>query len=566
MFIQEGGCPARQYPGEQNSMAQQTIDLNGTTETISGNVNGESLYVIEQGTLDVTGTVNGSTIQDFYNNVTIGGMDNGSTLSLLAGTVDVVGTANGGEIAVTDGVGIVGGDLNGVLVTLDTSHFIDLTGFANGDTFDFYGSVDSTGTHASTIELSQGTTVNLFENLNTGDHIELKTPFNSASISNDLHTITLYENGSAVSSIDVTFAPGAPTDFFIGVDKTTGLSFLQVIPCFAAGTRIMTARGEVPVEELREGDLAVTLSGKGSPLKPVRWIGERRVDVASHPHPNLVRPVRIKAGAFADGMPLRDLVVSPDHALSVDGVLIQAGKLVNGVSIVQDLATSAVHYFHVELESHDVLLADGMPAESYLDTGNRSQFANAARLVVLHPDFRPKQIQTDACQPFVEEGPVLAGVRTRLIERLQAQSYAVSHDPNLILVVNGRMLRPSLVEGQIYRFVLPDVIDEVRLVSRSGIPSGTSAGETDCRRLGVCVGGLTLLHGEARTPIALDNPALEGFHALESNGAESWRWTDGDAGLPVSTIGAGAVLEVRLLWPGTYWVAPERAESARAIA
>ncbi len=391
-----------------------TIDLHGTTQTIAGNLDDSTRDVISAGTLVITGTVSGSTVNSFFNNVTIGGMDNGSTLSVDAGTLDVIGTASGGAITITDGVGIIGGNVNGVSVDLNTSHFINLGPgvTANGDVFDYVSGI-------STIELQAVGNGNLFENLNDGDHIELATPFNSASLSANQHTITLFENGQEVTSLDVTFAPSSHTDFFVGVDKNTGLSFIQVIPCFAAGTRIMTARGEVQVEELRQGDLVVTLSGKGSPLKRVRWIGERRIDIAGHPQPDLVRPVRIKAGALADGMPLRDLVVSPDHAVAVDGVLMNAGKLLNGVSIVQDLTATSVQYFHVELSQHDILLADGMPAESYLDTGNSNQFTNAARLVVLHPDFAPKRMQTDACLPFVEDGPVLA-VRAPAADRAAA--------------------------------------------------------------------------------------------------------------------------------------------------
>ncbi len=97
-----------------------------------------------------------------------------------------------------------------------------------------------------------------------------------------------------------------------------------------------------------------------------------------------VRPVRIAAHAFADGLPHRDLLVSPEHALFVDGVLIPAHRLLNHSSVTQD-APAAAEYFHVELDRHEVLLAEGLPAESYLDTGNRTMFANAP-LVALHPE------------------------------------------------------------------------------------------------------------------------------------------------------------------------------------
>ena len=147
------------------------------------------------------------------------------------------------------------------------------------------------------------------------------------------------------------------------------------VPCFAAGTRILTPAGEVPVEALEAGDLLVLASGRTA---RVRWIGRRRVDCRAHSAPRAVMPVCIRAGAIAPGVPARDLFLSPDHAVYVDGMLIPVRCLINGRSIVQ-LVADAVTYFHVELPRHDVMLAEGLAVESYLDTGNRSVFANAGR-------------------------------------------------------------------------------------------------------------------------------------------------------------------------------------------
>ena len=127
------------------------------------------------------------------------------------------------------------------------------------------------------------------------------------------------------------------------------------------------------MERLQVGDRAVALLGQG--YAEIRWLGHRRLDLRAHPAPDTVQPIRILAGAFGEGQPLRDLRLSPGHALYVDGVLVQAVRLVNGASIVQE-AVDAVTYWHVELERHDVLLAEGLPAESYLDTGNRAGFAS----------------------------------------------------------------------------------------------------------------------------------------------------------------------------------------------
>jgi hypothetical protein len=99
------------------------------------------------------------------------------------------------------------------------------------------------------------------------------------------------------------------------------------------------------------------------------------IDCRRHRRPHEVFPVRVQAYAFGPGVTHRDLLVSPDHALFLDGVLIPARYLCNGTTIRQE-AVAAVSYFHIELEQHDVLLAEGLPAESYLDTGNRDAFAD----------------------------------------------------------------------------------------------------------------------------------------------------------------------------------------------
>ncbi|MFC0410070.1 Hint domain-containing protein, partial [Roseomonas elaeocarpi] len=146
--------------------------------------------------------------------------------------------------------------------------------------------------------------------------------------------------------------------------ETVSLSTLQAWaaePCYARGTRILTDRGEVPVEELREGDrVRVLLGAEG--FRPVRWVGHRRVALRHHPMPERARPVRFRAGSLAEGVPHRDLLVSPDHALFLRGVLVHAETLINGATVVQE-EVAEVEYFHVELDAHDVMVAEGAAAE-----------------------------------------------------------------------------------------------------------------------------------------------------------------------------------------------------------
>jgi hypothetical protein len=179
--------------------------------------------------------------------------------------------------------------------------------------------------------------------------------------------------------------------------------------CFCSGTRLRTTRGEVAVEGLEVGDQAVTASGAA---RPIVWIGQRTID---RPSPEQA-PVRVMAGAFGEGLPARDLRLSPGHAVCVDmmgEVLIPVGQLVNGVSIVRE-AVAEVTYWHVELASHDVLLADGLGCESYMDAGNRVFFGREyGRLAEVDPERVAESLSRYA-RPFVDGGPVVEAIRERL--------------------------------------------------------------------------------------------------------------------------------------------------------
>ncbi len=194
--------------------------------------------------------------------------------------------------------------------------------------------------------------------------------------------------------------------------------------CFAAGTRILTARGEVPVETLAPGDLVATVSGAGAPMKPVVFLGRRRFVLAGHPAAATLAPVRIAAGALAENTPHRDLLVSPDHCLFLDGRLVPARLLVNGSTITVEHRMAEVTYFHIELEGHDVVLAEGAAAESWLDTGNRAWFENApvARLAVQGTldAYGEGFDAARACAPMVQGGPELAAIRDALALRMPA--------------------------------------------------------------------------------------------------------------------------------------------------
>ncbi len=341
------------------------------------------------------------------------------------------------------------------------------------------------------------------------------------------------------------------------IDRIEVLAGSLETPCLAEGTRVLTARGEVAVEALREGDLVATLlgGGEGAGLSPVRWLGHRALDLRAHPDPAAVWPVRIRAGALGEGRPRRDLVVSPGHALFLDGVLVQAARLLNGHSVVQE-PWEHVTYWHVELERHDVLLAEGVPTESYLDTGNRGAFANGGVPLELHPDFRARRM-AETCAPLVEGGERLERIKARVLERARALFDArETAEPGLHLLADGAVLWSEVFEGA-HRFRVPAGCRSLRLGSRRWVPSELLSANTDTRTLGVCVRALRLDGAE----LALDDAGLTaGWHAPERDAEGTLRWTAGEAALP-----AGArTVEVVLSGFARYWVEEVAAESVAA--
>ena len=240
------------------------------------------------------------------------------------------------------------------------------------------------------------------------------------------------------------------------------------------------------------GDNIITLSGEA---RPIRWIGQRHLDLLRHNTPELVQPIVIRAGAFAEGLPRRDLRVSPDHAILVDSVLVPARLLVNSASIERDTQCNDVTSYHLELETHDILLAEALPAESYIDTGNRGMFANADAPLMLHPTFDDGQARrvTNSCCPFADEAATVQPLWNRLADRAVALGMTLpapietTRDPGLHIITGERTIQPVIVAGGRYTFVLPGSADPIRLLSRSAKPCDMRPWINDRRRLGIMI-------------------------------------------------------------------------------
>jgi len=154
--------------------------------------------------------------------------------------------------------------------------------------------------------------------------------------------------------------------------------------CFLSGTKILTLQGERSIEDLRIGDLVSTISGEP---KRIKWIGRMRVDRQTLR--DVARaPVKIARGAFNGDLPHSDLYVSYRHCFFINGLLIPAGDLINGTTITRAESTNSdgLEYLHIELEHHDVIFANGAPAETFLGDETRVEFDNFDEYVALYGD------------------------------------------------------------------------------------------------------------------------------------------------------------------------------------
>jgi hypothetical protein len=197
-------------------------------------------------------------------------------------------------------------------------------------------------------------------------------------------------------------------------EQTPGGNFVVEVACFREGTRVRTPSGDVVIEAVRPGDLVLTEAGE---TRPVLWTGHRRVDCRRHGHPGRVWPVRVAAGALAPSVPAADLYLSPDHALFLDGVLVPVKYLVTTIAFEP---TDTVIWHHLELETHDVILAEGAAAETYLDTGDRAKFdGQITRLFPGGSVPGRMQVVREAASDMdlVVSGPILAAIRRRVAER-----------------------------------------------------------------------------------------------------------------------------------------------------
>jgi hypothetical protein len=493
--------------------------------TVGGNLLTDTLAYAGGGPADITVSAGG--LFDIRTNI----YDAGSA----AQTITIAGTGGGGHLEFgntsVDNSNVTTSFANASATTLNTGEIEFLSGFV----------ATSTVTSQQISNLAWGDQI-VFDGADfTGDVATLDTSTGVLTVTDGSSTILTMNN--------VGLQTGAQNDLAVFGDTIEAV-------CFAAGTRILTATGERMIETLIQGDIVLTLAGDELSPKPVKWVGRRRIDLMTHPRPETVAPIRIQRSAFADNVPHTDLLVSPDHAILVDGRLICARQLINGTTIRQETGLVSAEYFHVELEAHAILLAEGLPAESYLNTGNGGFFANSKDPLVLHPDLTDETDyptrEAGSCAPFVWDEANVRPIWQRLAERAAMLGQPVrpveaSDDPALHIVAAGRKLRPVHADTGRFIFVLPRNAGTVQLVSRASAPTDVRPWLEDRRRLGVCLARIVLRDATQVWEIPMDHPDLqEGWWAVERDGWAIRRWTDGKAVLPLPATSGVTMLELHL--------------------
>lgn len=333
----------------------------------------------------------------------------------------------------------------------------------------------------------------------------------NVTLSGGITTTGIYEGYAFVSgtyyilikaTTNVLYLFGPPA-----IGQTYQIDTTDVLACYVEGTQIASETGDRAIESLAVGDRVWTDRGV---LRPIVWIGKTRIRPDLHRRPAEVYPVRVVAGAFGPGLPARDLLLSPEHAVFVDEILIPIRSLINGTTVRQE-ETDDVIYWHLELEDHDVVLAEGLPAETYLDTGNRWCFedGSAREAALAPPDAGDAIPAVRSCAPVVEDGPVVDRVLHRLGAIAEELGVDAKQEVSIWVQTPGRHV-----------ITVPPGDSHVR------VRSGMKRVGGDRRRLGAAISAISL----GDDVLDLRSRMLgRGFYPTEHDDGRSWCWTNGDA-------------------------------------
>jgi Hint domain len=344
-------------------------------------------------------------------------LNNSGTLTLSGTLTDSGGVANNGKIILDPGTMTASSITGTGTITLEDSSKLTVSNaVSSGQTVTFLNDDDTlalgtANAFSGTIDdFAAGDIIDLTAVSATGAHADMNYSTNLLTVTQGGHTYTFQFDPTESFAGDFFHITKDNNGNGPGLDITENTS-----PCYCPGTLIRTPDGETPVEDLAIGDQVMTKSGTA---RAIKWIGRRSYAGRFALGRTDVLPVCIKAGALAENTPARDLWISPHHAMyfadETGGVLIEAKDLVNGVSIVQADRVEKVEYFHVELDSHDVLVAEGALSESYVNDDSRGMFNNALDYDALYAELDgPAQY----CAPRLDQGYQVDATRLRIAQR-----------------------------------------------------------------------------------------------------------------------------------------------------
>lgn len=340
-----------------------------------------------------------------------------------------------------------------------------------------------------------------------------------------------------------------------------------VLICFLSNSMIRTPEGDVAVQDIQVGDSVVAYVDGQQQVRKVVWAGKAHVTVkAGLPDDEAGYPVRILKDALAEGVPYKDMLVTPEHCLFFNGLFTPVRMLVNGASIFYDHSITSYDYYHIETEQHSVIVADGVMTESYLDTGNRGSFRQEGTVVSLNAGSH-KTVRTwaeDAAAPLVVDQSVVEPIFRKIEARakhagIEAVTPApvLTNDADVHLVTeNGAIIRKAREQSGKVFFLVPPGVERVWLASRTSRPADTIGSFVDDRRqLGVQVSNISLQEGVGaarQLETIMQDADLQGWHGVDAG--HSMRWTAGRAEIPLSgrKPGALAMLSVRIVAAGPY--------------
>lgn len=386
------------------------VDLGAGTLLNSGTIAGATGVLAQSGLTENTGLIQGAGV----------GIDIGAGTLVNDGTISghyaVYMALSAQHLVAGAGAAFLGNVMaKGSDVTLELAAGTAMGTLDMGTSFSGFASIvlDTGGSWAVGGGVAQLAGGEIIAGFTQGDMLELEGFTASSALYVPGIGLEL-SDGTAMTTLDITgsFAAG---DFTASADATG----TRIAICYARGTRIMTMRGEIPVETLDIGDV---LPAYFAGTQAVKWIGRQNFTAAELKGDRSRIPVRIAAGALGDNLPRRALTVSPGHSILVDGRLILARLLVNGVTITQAEPVEEVAYYLIEFTSHDCLMAEGAWAESFADgPGLRAHFHNAAAFFQLYPGYETPNVIT-LCAPRLEDGPELAAALHPLTGRAVGRS------------------------------------------------------------------------------------------------------------------------------------------------